>query len=183
MLVQPGRGSARAREGNQVLGNRIPGEDLSLSHPPELLRGVREGARGGGGQRRRGERAVSCPRVGCGGDRETQLSWCSSLPPAPESPERWLRGLALTYEELSCKRGWMAQGLIKPIDLLLPAPSLAAREDLMDGSCPGAQCAGGLVIKHALEGVDKAGGDRQQAGINGEKRDGGVCCWYPCRCP
>lgn len=68
----------------------------------------------------------------------------------------------------------MVQGLIKSIDLLLPAPSLAARKDLIDGSCPSAQYAGGLVIKHALEGVDKAGGDRQQAGISGGRRDGGV---------
>lgn len=68
----------------------------------------------------------------------------------------------------------MAQGLIKSIDLLLPAPSLAAGRDLIDGSCPSAQYAGGLVIKHALEGVDSAGGDRQQVGINEEKRGGGV---------
>lgn len=31
-----------------------------------------------------------------------------------------------------------------------------------------------LLINHGLECVDKAGGDRQQAGINEEKRDEGV---------
>lgn len=112
---------------------------------------------------------------------ETQLSWC--LVPANETAEGWLLGRALSYAELSCERGWMARGVIKSIDLLLPVPSLAARKDLIDGSCPGAQHAGGLVIKHALAGVDKAGrGDRQGAGIDGEKRAGGYC-WYRCRCP
>ena len=46
VLVQLGRDSTRAWEGNRVLGNQIPGEDLSLSTPPELLLGVRKEARG-----------------------------------------------------------------------------------------------------------------------------------------
>lgn len=51
-MVLPGRDGAKAQEKNQVLGNEMLGEDLSLPNPPELLLlGVREEARGCGGQR------------------------------------------------------------------------------------------------------------------------------------
>lgn len=84
-------------------------------------------------------------------------------------PHPWPLSPALSYEELSCERGWMAQGLIKSIDLLFPALALAAPKDLIDGSCPRARCAGGPAIKHTREGVDTAGGAGQQAGSMGEE--------------
>lgn len=67
----------------------------------------------------------------------------------------------------------MAQGLIKSIDLLLPAPALAAGKGLMDGSWPGAPHRAGAVIIPALEGVDKGEGAGR---IRGDKRDEG-CQW------
>lgn len=88
---------------------------------------------------------------------EAQLCWCSSLSSCLPRP-LWLQGLALSYEDLSWKWGWMAQGLIKSIDLLLPAPALAAGKALMDGCCPGAPHGAGAVIIPALEGVDKEEG-------------------------
>lgn len=63
----------------------------------------------------------------------------------------------------------MARGLIKSIDLLLPAPALAAGKGLMDGCCPGAPRGAGAVIIPALEGVDKEEGAGSRRGPWGEE--------------
>lgn len=107
---------------------------------------------------------------------------CSSLIPADEAAEGWLLGLALSYEERSGEQGWMAQGLIKSIDLLLPAPSLAARKDLIDGSCPSAQYAGGLVVRHDLQVSIRQEETGNRRGLVGRGGTGGYCCCR-CRCP
>lgn len=60
----------------------------------------------------------------------------------------------------------MARGLIKSIDLLLPAPALAAGKGLMDGCCPGGA---GAVIIPALEGVDKEEGAGSRRDPGGEE--------------
>lgn len=62
----------------------------------------------------------------------------------------------------------MAQGLIKSIDLLLPA--LAAGKGLMDGSWPGAPHRAGAVIIPALEGVDKGEGAGSRQDPWGQER-------------
>lgn len=97
-------------------------------------------------------------KMGCG----INTAWKPSSAGAPASSSLprplWLRGLALSYEELSGKRGWMAEGLIKSIDLLLPAPALAAGKAVMDGACPGAPHGAGAAITPALGGVDKGEG-------------------------
>lgn len=64
----------------------------------------------------------------------------------------------------------MAQGLIKSIDLLLPAPALAAGKGLMDGSWPGAPHRAGAVIIPALEGVDKGEGAGSRQDLWGQER-------------
>lgn len=97
-------------------------------------------------------------KMGCG----VSTPWKHSSAGAPASSclprPLWLQGLALSYEELSWKWGWMAQGLIKSIDLLLPAPALAAGKALMDGSCPGTPHGAGAAIIPALGGVEKEEG-------------------------